>query len=82
MMVLTFVLSQCFIVKLLTKPILLRSPLIVGNYMKVMWQALYQRKERKNTSIVKRKNVFFHRAKLLEIFSQLGLVYEVRVIDS
>lgn len=58
-------------------------PLIVGNYMNVMWQALYQRKERKIHQMLKEKLSFsMHHAKLLEILSQLGSVYEVRVIDS
>lgn len=56
-------------------------PLIVGKYMK--WQALYQRKERKIHQMLKEKLSFsMHQAKLLEILSQLGSVYEVRVIDS
>lgn len=40
------------------------------------------KKRKENASNVKRKIVFFHQAKLLEILSQLGSVYEVRVIDS
>ena len=60
MMVLTFVLSQCFIVKLLTKPILLRI-VIIG-------ELKHQRRRRRGRRLVKNEFIIYLRNSRLSRF--------------